>query len=102
RKVAAYMPRPIITVVKTDVDAGDVWRGDKPHYTFTVQNTGDAPLEIFAKPNCGCTVANFDKVIPAGGTGKVDADLNTAGFRGKIIKSIDVTSNDLSNPKLSL
>src|ERR1051325_2783523 len=88
-KVAIYVPKPTLVFERTEVDAGDVWRGEKPHFVFPVKKPGDAPLELFAKPNCGCTVASFDKLIQPGGTGKIEADLNTASFRGKITKTID-------------
>jgi hypothetical protein len=102
RKVAIYLPKAKLTAEKTEIDAGDVWRGENAHYVFLVKNTGDAPLEIDAKPNCGCTVANFDKVIAPGSQGKIEADVHTTNFRGKVMKVIDVTSNDLDNPRMSL
>src|SRR5258708_32960311 len=101
-KTAIYLPRPIMAVEKVEIDAGDVWRGDAPKFVFNIKNTGDAPLEIFAKPNCGCTVANFDKLIAPGSSGKVEAAVNTAAFRGKIYKTINLTSNDPENPKSDL
>ncbi len=96
KRVAAYTPRPIIKFDTAVVDAGDVWKGDNAHFSVVVRNTGDAPLEIVAKPSCGCTVANYDKVIPPGGMGKVEADMRTASFQGRTIKVIHITSNDLS------
>jgi hypothetical protein len=101
-RTSIYMPKSVIAFEKMEQDAGDVWRGDAPKYVFNIKNTGDAPLEIFAKPNCGCTVANYDKVIAPGATGKIEAAVNTTAFRGKIMKTIDVTSNDPENPKANL
>jgi hypothetical protein len=97
-----HPPRAILAIEKPQIDNGDVRRGDIVHYVFKLKNTGDAPLEIFARPNCGCTVANFDKVIPPGAEGKIEADLNTASFRGRILKTIDVSSNDLDRPRTNL
>jgi predicted Zn-dependent protease len=102
RRVEVYLPKAVLTVDRSEIDAGDVQRGDNAHYVFNLKNTGDAPLEIEAKPNCGCTVANYDKVIPPGGEGKIEADMHTAGFRGRVLKLIDVSSNDLEKPKMSL
>jgi hypothetical protein len=101
-RTAIYMPKAVAAFEKNELDAGDVWRGESPKFVFNIKNSGDAPLEIFAKPNCGCTVANYDKVIAPGATGKIEAAVNTTSFRGKIYKLIDVTSNDLENPKTSL
>src|SRR5215471_6291754 len=96
------MPKDVVGYDKREQEAGEVWRGEAPKYVFTIKNSGDAPLEIFAKPNCGCTVANYDKVIAPGATGKIEAAVNTTAFRGKIYKTIDVTANDPENPKASL
>src|SRR5207247_2598643 len=84
KRVTVYLPKAVIAIEKPEIDRGDVERGDIVHFTFKVKNTGDAPLEIFAKPNCGCTVANFDKVVAPGAEGKIEAELNTATFRGRI------------------
>jgi hypothetical protein len=102
RHVAAYLPKAVLALDKEEIDAGEVQRGDKAHFVFTLHNTGDAPLEVDAHPTCGCTVANFDKVIAPGGSGKVEADINTASFRGKITKHIDLTTNDVQQPKRGL
>jgi hypothetical protein len=102
KKIALYMPRPVMVIAQAEIDAGDVARGDNAKYVFTIKNTGDAPLELDAKPNCGCTVANFDKIVQPGEEGKVEAEIRTQGFRGKIMKAIDLTSNDPDTPRTSL
>jgi hypothetical protein len=94
QQTAAHMSHAILETEKSTVNIGDVWRGDLAHFTFTIKNPGDAPLEITAKPNCGCTVANYDKVIAPGGQGKIEADIRTATFKGRIVKVITVSSND--------
>ncbi|HZP83915.1 MAG TPA: DUF1573 domain-containing protein [Chthonomonadaceae bacterium] len=102
QRVAAYVPKAVLALDKEEIDAGEVQRGDKARYVFKIRNTGDAPLEITAKPNCGCTVANYDKVIAPGREGKIEADINTASFRGPIQKLIELTTNDPNRPKTSL
>lgn len=47
-------------------------------------------------------MAEYDKVIPPGQTGKITAKMNTKKYRGKQTKSVTVISNDPKNPKLSL
>jgi hypothetical protein len=39
-------------------------------------------------------VAHFDRVIPAGGEGKVTLKVDLRGYQGKVWKSATVTSND--------
>jgi hypothetical protein len=102
KRVAAHFPEAVLNVAKTDVEAGDVRIGDSAHFVFGIKNPGDAPLEIIVEPACGCTVAHYDKVIPPGGEGKIEAEVKTAGFRGRMAKTIVVKSNDLDKPKIGL
>jgi hypothetical protein len=102
RGVTLYLPQPVMVVREVQLDAGKVERGDDAHFVFQVQNTGDAPLEIAVRPNCGCTVANFDHEIAPGAEGKIAADVHTAAFRGRILKSAELTSNDLEHPHVTL
>ena len=84
---------PRLTVVEPIKDFGTVAKGEKLKWTFTVKNTGTADLEILAaRPACGCTVAEFDKVIKPGQSGKVVSAVDTASFSGPIAKTIARTS----------
>jgi hypothetical protein len=102
QRVTVHIPKAIFVVDRMESDAGETLRGDNPHYVFVVKNTGDAPLNIVAHPSCGCTVAKYDAVIAPGAEGKIEADVRTSGFRGKIAKSIEVTTNDSGKPQISL
>lgn len=101
-KVALYMPKPKMVIEAMEIDGGKSMRGDTVHYTFKIKNVGDAPLTIDAKPNCGCTVANYDREIAPGAEGKIEAELKTGGFRGPIVKAIDLTTNDPDSTRASL
>jgi hypothetical protein len=84
-------------------DFGLVAKGEKLKAVFEVKNTGTAPLEISSvRPTCGCTVANFDKLVQPGGTGKIEAEVDTTAFSGPIAKSVLVFSNDLASPQVNL
>ena len=94
---------PRLTLVEPVKDFGTVPKGQKLDWTFEVKNTGTADLEILAaKPACGCTVADFDKVIKPGQTGKVTAHVDTATFAGPIAKPVTLETNDASNPSAQL
>lgn len=100
---AAAGPRPRAVVEVPVADLGTVPKGEKAAHDFVIKNEGDAPLEINeVRPACGCTVAQFDKVIPPGGTGKVHAELDTTGIAGASSKSISVFSNDPATPRIEL
>jgi hypothetical protein len=84
-------------------DFGMVSKGEKLKAVFEVKNTGTAPLEISSvRPTCGCTVADFDKTIQPGATGKVVAEVDTTAFTGPIAKSVLVFSNDPATPQANL
>lgn len=94
---------PRLTIVEPVKDYGTVPKGDKLDWAFVVKNTGDADLQIIAaKPGCGCTVADFDKVIKPGATGKVTAHVDTTAFAGPIAKSVTLETNDPNTPTAQL
>ena len=64
--------------------------------TFTLTNTGDAPLIIHqVLPSCGCTVADFTKTpINPGEKGKIEVTYNGSRNKaGHFNKGINVRSN---------
>lgn len=90
---------PRLTLVEPLKDFGTVAKGEKLEWSFLVKNTGTADLEIIAaKPTCGCTVADFDKLIKPGMTGKVSAHVDTTAFAGPINKGITLETNDPTTP----
>jgi hypothetical protein len=96
-------PQPVIDVPEKIKDFGTVPKGEKLRATFDVRNTGKAALEISqVRPTCGCTVANFDRTIAPGATGKVVAEVDTTGFSGPISKVVLVFCNDPATPQLNL
>jgi hypothetical protein len=101
--VATPGPVPIIDVVEKVKDFGVISKGEQIQAVFEVKNKGQAPLEISqVRPTCGCTVADFDKTVPPGGTGKVRANVDTSAFNGPITKAVLVFSNDPATPQLNL
>ena len=76
-------------------DAGEVELGTVIEHDFVVKNEGDAPVEITGvHPTCGCTVADFDPVIPPGKSGRIHARINTKTLHtGKLAKTITVNTN---------
>jgi hypothetical protein len=94
---------PRLTIVEPVKDYGTVPKGDKLDWSFEIRNTGTADLQVIAaKPSCGCTVADFDKVIKPGATGKVTAHVDTTAFAGPISKGITLETNDPSTPTSQL
>ena len=94
---------PRLTIVEPVKDYGTIAKGEKLDWSFLVKNTGDSDLQIIAaKPGCGCTVADFDKVIKPGQTGKVTAHVDTTAFAGPIAKTVTLETNDPTTPTSQL
>ena len=94
---------PRLTLTEPIKDFGTVPKGQKLDWSFEVLNTGTTDLEILAaKPACGCTVADFDKIIKPGQTGKVTAHVETTNFSGPIAKAVTLETNDASTPNAQL
>jgi hypothetical protein len=100
-QVDAAAPRAVVP--ESIKDFGTVQRGDRLAHRFVIRNDGDAILEITeVKPACGCTVAEFDRTIAPGQSGEIRAEVDTSSFRGPIAKSVQVFTNDTTNPKVNL
>jgi hypothetical protein len=95
-------PKAVVDHMKAEV--GEVLEVQDIERTFTIKNAGDAELQILnVKPGCGCSVADYDKVIPPGGEGKIRAHIYGAKiFPGELEKSFYVTTNDPANEKFTL
>lgn len=100
---AAGGPPPKAVLSETVVDLGTVPKGDKASHVFVIKNEGGSDLEITdVRPTCGCTVAQYDKRIPPGGTGKVAAVIDTTTLNGPSSKSVLVYTNDPANAEIEL
>jgi hypothetical protein len=61
-----------VVAAETVFQAGSVPAGGTVSHDFILENTGTADLEIIqVVPGCGCTVADFDRVIAPGEKGRV-------------------------------
>lgn len=95
--------KPKATVAEPVKDVGTVPKGEKVIHDFLIKNEGDADLQITnVQPACGCTVAEFDKVIKPGATGKVHLTLDSSTFNGPISKGASVFTNDPDHPQIEL
>ncbi len=102
-KASSEKPAPRLTLVEPIKDFGTVPKGEKITHAFLVKNTGNADLEIIAaRPACGCTVADFDKILKPGQTGKVTAHVDTVSFAGPTSKSVTLETNDPNTPSAQL
>jgi hypothetical protein len=99
----AAAPAGRLTIVEPVKEYGEVPKGEKLDWSFAIKNTGDGDLQILAaKPGCGCTVADFDKVIKPGESGKVTAHIDTTAFAGPISKTVSIETSDPTTPEAVL
>ena len=95
--------KPKAVAVEPVKDLGLVPKGEKAAHEFVIRNDGNAPLQIQeVRAACGCTVADYDKVIAPGQTGKVRMSVDTATFSGPIAKGVTVFTNDPATPQMEL
>jgi Protein of unknown function (DUF1573) len=101
--LAADAGKPKAVAAEPIKDMGTVPKGEKVTHDFMIKNDGTVPLEITeVRPSCGCTVAEFDKRIAPGQSGKVHVVVDTETFAGPIAKGVTVFTNDAENPQIEL
>jgi hypothetical protein len=103
--VTSAQAEPRAEVSETSHDFGQVREDMTLVHDFVVKNTGDQDLQILlVDPDCACTVAKYDKVIPPGGTGKVTLQIQPFsvlhGFKKKTY--VRFNSSDPSSVNLVL
>jgi hypothetical protein len=88
----------------TTIDLGDMYQGQKIGRTISLLNIGNDTLKIFlVKTTCGCTATLIDKKeIPPYDSAKLDITFDSQSWLGKVTKQVYITSNDTSNPKITL
>ncbi len=96
--------RPRLTMPSFEHSFGTVKAGTPLTHTFRVKNEGKAKLEITSvSPSCGCTTSKYDKVIESGQTGGITLAIEkTDAYRGEIVKTAEITSNDPDHPRFTL
>lgn len=94
---------PVLQLDRSEIDLGQLIRGQTGQATFVLSNGGSAPLEILeVEPGCRCTVVDFDRIIAPGGSGALVASLETDDLHGKQARWVKVRTNDPMNPEVRL
>lgn len=101
---ALALAKPALKFKNTTFDFGEVSSGKTIDIAFEFENAGDQLLVIRnIIPACGCTTAELPKKeYKPGERGVIQGKFNTSGYRGKIVKTITVTSNDNAAPEVRL
>jgi hypothetical protein len=80
-------------------DFGPVPRGAKVRHNFVITNKTEGPISILnLRVSCGCTSGKASvAVVPPGGTGVVEAEMDTRNFIGLGVRS-NILSDIVLNP----
>jgi hypothetical protein len=95
---------PKLSFVVAEHNLGTVENVGPIPLKFTVRNTGDSDLIISSiKPTCGCTMAELERnTIPPGEETFVTGELSLPNKVGHVKRTIQVLSNDPTNPSAVL
>ena len=95
---------PLLVIASLEHSFGTVKPGAPLSYTFQIKNDGKANLEIKnVSPSCGCTTSSFDKVVAPGKVGNITLSVEkTDGYKGEIVKTASVTTNDPDHQTFTL
>lgn len=92
-----------LEAVEPEVDLGTLDKGKVVEHSFVLRNTGKERIAIERLAHsCGCTVAEFDETIPAGGEGTVRAEIDTMSLNGRGSSSIEVYTESAADPAATL
>src|SRR5262249_43109986 len=102
--VFAQVDAPKLVIASLEHSFGTVKPGTPLTFSFQIKNEGKAILEIKSvSPSCGCTTSNFDKSIAPGKTGSVTLAVEkTDGYKGEVVKTATVTTNDSDHSNFTL
>lgn len=101
---ARYAAKPKMTISAIEHSFGEVKPGTPLSYTFKIGNQGDANLQILnVSPSCGCTTSKYDKSVAPGKSGGITLEIEkTENYKGEMIKTATVTTNDPVLPTFTL
>ena len=101
---APPQPQPHMVFDAMHHDFGKIGPDTKVTHVFKVTNDGKAYLNITRlNPSCGCTSTVLGKwSLAPGESTQIEATFNPKGFRGLSRKSIQVISDDPTNPTQTL
>ncbi len=91
---------PRLSFNRTNFDFGKLQKDAVAETTFLLTNTGKSPLNLRKiTTNCGCTVAEMEKMdLAPGESSSMKVKFDTARRKGRQYKSITVFSNDPTAP----
>jgi hypothetical protein len=98
---AAAAPR--LEISQPVHDLGEIFEDQPLESTFTLKNTGEAPLQIKnIELDCACSAVDYDRLVPPGGVGKIVFKVKPYSALHKFCKKGLIFSNDPANPVMTI
>jgi uncharacterized cupredoxin-like copper-binding protein len=97
---ATAFAAPELSVDQGTYNFGTITQGNKVQHNFVIKNSGDSVLQIKeVTVSCGCTAAkpSTSTILP-GKKAEIQVTFDSAGFSGKVEKTVTVTSNAAKSP----
>jgi Protein of unknown function (DUF1573) len=95
--------KPQAVLSETILDFGVLARGETASRTFTLENRGEAPLEIrHVKNNCSCTLLDVPPEIPPLQKVELTMRLDTETLTGPAQTVVNLFTNDPTAPRLDV
>lgn len=100
---AEHVENPVIVLVETEVDYGDLLQGEVVERDIQIRNDGDADLNIWrVTPSCGCTrILEKPSLVRPGETATVRVEIDSKKVKpGATRKGVTFESDDPVQPRL--
>ncbi len=99
-----YSQPKIEVIPGTNLDFGDMYRGQKLEKIVTIKNVGTDTLRITSvKAQCGCTATLMsEKNLAPNDYGQLSIIFDSQNYNGKVSKQVYITSNDTTEPKITI
>lgn len=95
--------QPHLELSTLEWNMGEVWQGGDVSKEVTLQNTGNAMLEISVRTSCGCTAVTKPKSpLPPGESTSLTIAYHTAGRMGAVNQTVTITTNDPTQRSVAL
>jgi hypothetical protein len=100
----AQLIQPKLVLQQNSFDFGEIKQGEIVSHTFVLSNSGGDLLKINnVQASCGCTAASPEKSeLAPGESTNLTVKFNSAGRRGKQVKTVKLFTNDPQTPEMTI